>query len=259
MHQCRDLPAMVAAVDTSDWQVLLARTAAEVQDALDGFNRWDEGGERPDQYALDLVADARALQVLKDASVRILSEESGLTCGDSSEVVIIDPVDGSTNASRRIPYYCTSLCVVDDEGPLVSLVLNLANGERFEAVRGGGATLDGVAIAPTSCADLSDAIVGISGWPARPLPSRQFRALGACALDLAAVACGRLDGYADPISGHGVWDYVGGVLICTEAGVTVAERDGRPLIHLDHGQRRGPIAGATATLCGELVSRLESS
>jgi myo-inositol-1(or 4)-monophosphatase len=244
-------------VDANDWQRLLATTASEVRDALDGFNRWGEGGERPDQYALDQVTDAAALRVLTDAGVRIFSEESGLTEGDSSEIVIVDPVDGSTNASQRIPYYCTSLCVVDSDGPLVGYILNLANGEVFEATRGGGATLDGQPIEPSACADLSDAIVGLSGWPNQPLPSRQFRAFGACALDLASVASGRLDAFADPISGHGVWDYVAGLLICSEAGAFFAERDGLELIHLIHGARRGPIAAATATLCDQLRSRLE--
>ncbi|MDG2113424.1 MAG: inositol monophosphatase family protein, partial [Actinomycetota bacterium] len=129
-------------METQDWLSLLWRTADEIRDALDGFDRWGDGGDRPDQYALDQVTDARALTVLTGSGVRILSEESGLTDGDTTEVVIIDPVDGSTNASRRIPHYCTSLCVVDDEGPLVGLVVNLASGEAFSAVRGGGATLD---------------------------------------------------------------------------------------------------------------------
>ena len=92
----------------------------------------------------------------------MLSEESGLVQGNTSELVIVDPVDGSTNASRRIPHYCTSLCVVDDKGPSVALVLNTrtVNGS---AVRGEGAFLDGDAIEPTGCNLLEEAIIGVAG------------------------------------------------------------------------------------------------
>ena len=241
-------------MDTADWMDLLRRTTAEVRDSLEGFDRWTDGGDRPDQYALDKVADARALAVLSGAGVRVLSEESGVSGGDEGPVVIIDPVDGSTNASRRIPYYCTSLCVVDDDGPSVALVTNLATGEEFRAVRGGGAFRDGSPIRATNCTSVRQAIVGLAGWPSRPVRPGQFRSFGAAALDLCAVACGRLDGYIDPIAHHGVWDYAAGVLICGEAGASVAELRGRPLIHLDHRVRRGPVAGATAELCQALVA-----
>jgi myo-inositol-1(or 4)-monophosphatase len=246
-------------MESADWLVLLRRTVDEIRDALDGFDRWLDGGDRSDQYALDQVADARALEVLTAAGVRVLSEESGLTYGDSSEVVVIDPVDGSTNASRRIPHYCTSICVVDEEGPAVGLVVNLASGETFSAVRGQGATLDGAPIVASGCERLKDAIVGLAGWPSKPLGAAQFRSFGAAALDLCSVACGRLDGYIDPIAHHGVWDYIAGVLICQEAGASVAELRDRPLVHLEHGRRLGPVAAATPALCEELRGRQVSA
>jgi len=242
-------------MDVAGWQALLWRTAEEIRDALDGFDRWGDGGDRSDQYALDQVTDARALEVLTGAGVRILSEESGVSVGDSDEIVIVDPVDGSTNASRRLPHYCTSLCVVNDDGPLVALVVNLANGEAFAATRGGGATLDGRPIAATHCDQMNKAIVGLAGWPSKPLGVGQFRSFGAAALDLSYVACGRLDGYIDPIAHHGVWDYAAAVLICEEAGASVAELRGRELYHLDHKARRGPVAGATRALCDQLRGR----
>ena len=122
---------------TSDgWLELLQQTAKAVETSLETFQKWSQGGDRPDQYLLDQVADSAALAVLTTAKATVLSEESGFVQGETTEVVIVDPVDGSTNASRRIPHYCTSLCVVDDEGPFVGLVLNLANGELFQAIRG---------------------------------------------------------------------------------------------------------------------------
>ena len=52
--------------------------------------------------------------------------------------VVLDPVDGSTNASRGIPYWSTSLCAVDGDGPLAALVVNQATGVTTTAIRGGG-------------------------------------------------------------------------------------------------------------------------
>ena len=62
-----------------------------------------------------------------------LSEESGFSEGASemSLLAVLDPVDGSTNASRRIPWFATSICVLDEDGPLAALVVNQANGSTL--------------------------------------------------------------------------------------------------------------------------------
>ena len=221
-------------MNSKDLLALLDEAAVAVKKALETFDRWSDGGERPDQYALDQVADSAVLEVLTLSGLSVLSEESGLVQGDTSELVIVDPVDGSTNASRRIPHYCTSLCVVDDKGPSVAFVLNLANGERFHAVRGQGAFLNGEAIQPTDCERLDEAIIGVAGVPPTGLRPRQYRSFGAAALDLCSVAAGRLDAYIDPLAHHGVWDYAAGVLICQEAGAVVGELQGRDLIPVSY-------------------------
>ena len=239
-------------MNSTDLLALLDEAAAAVQTGLETFDRWADGGERPDQYAFDQVADAAVLEVLQPSGLSVLSEESGLLQGDTNDLVIVDPVDGSTNASRRIPHYCTSLCVVDDQGPSVALVLNLANGERFHAIRNQGAFLNGHPVQPTKCTELTEAIIGVAGVPPSSITPRQYRSLGAAALDLCSVAAGRLDGYIDPIALHGVWDYAAGVLICKEAGAVVGELEGRELIHSDHALRRGPLAAASPELLNQL-------
>jgi 3'-phosphoadenosine 5'-phosphosulfate (PAPS) 3'-phosphatase len=101
---------------------------------------------------------------------------------------------------------------------------------------------------------LPTAIIGLSGHAAEHLGWRQFRALGALALDLCAVAQGRLDGFLDcSVDAHGVWDYLGGMLVCQEAGVTVVDARRRDLVVLDPGARRTPVAGS-ASLVEELVA-----
>lgn len=257
--------------DPDGWLELLRRTADSVEAALAPFDRWRDGGERPDQYVLDQVADAAALEVLDAAGVGVLSEESGLRAGSGGETVIVDPVDGSTNASRRIPHYCISLCVVDSSiggaeprldgtavtpavglGPVAGLVRHLVTGEEFTATAGGGAHLDGVPISPSGRTSGERAVIGVSGRPGADLPVWQVRVLGSAALDLCAVACGRLDAYLDLNSNHGVWDYAAGVLICSEAGAWTGEADGAELFHLIHSERRGPMAASTPELAALL-------
>ena len=233
---------------------VLHATASAVAEALDGLSDWGLAGTRDSQYRSDLVADAAAAGVLDEAGLGVMSEESGPRRLDRPLVVVIDPVDGSTNAARRIPWYATSLCAVDPEGPRVAVVVNQASGSRFEAVRGGGARKDGQPIRPSTCDALGEAIVGFSGYPPRYLGWCQYRSLGAAALDLCAVAEGVLDGYA-AVGGSqlGSWDYLGGMLVCTEAGAVVAEAMDRELVTLDHAARRTPVAASTSALLEELV------
>jgi fructose-1,6-bisphosphatase/inositol monophosphatase family enzyme len=237
-------------------QQVLRDAAAAVRSALDELADWGLAKTRPGQYRSDLAADRAALDVLRGAGLAVLSEESGVT-GDGPLVAVLDPVDGSTNASRGIPWFATSICVVDGDGPLAAIVVNQALGTTYEAVREGGATRDGRPIAPGPASELSRAVVGLSGYPPRHLGWRQYRALGAAALDLCAVADGTLDAYVDCGSGggHGVWDYLGGQLICEEAGAFVADADGRELVTLEHDARRAPVAAACGQLLAELIDR----
>lgn len=234
---------------------LLHETAVAVSSALDGLEDWGPAGTRPGQYHSDLAADAAALRVLEEAGVGVLSEESGGHRLDRDLVVVVDPLDGSTNASRGIPWFATSLCAVDGDGARAALVVDLPHGRAFTAVRGGGARVDGLALTPSAVTDPSQALVGISGFPARPLGWRQFRCLGAAALDLCAVAEGTLDGFVDCTpSAHGPWDYLGGMLVCQEAGAAVGDAEGRELVSIDHAVRRTPVAAATPDLYDALLS-----
>jgi myo-inositol-1(or 4)-monophosphatase len=214
---------------------------------------WRPSGDRPGQYAIDLVADKAALSVLEPAGLGVLSEESGARSTDAELVAVIDPVDGSTNASRGLPWFASSICVVDAMGPRVSVVANLATGVRYHAVRGEGAFRGGERIEASGCTAMRDAVVGLSGYPRRHFGWGQYRAFGAAALDLCAVAEGSLDAWAAVGRAHlGSWDYLGGMLLCTEAGAVVSELDGRELVTLDHRARRAVAAAATPRLLEQL-------
>lgn len=241
---------------------VLDEVVIKVRSSLDRLTDWGLAGTRSGQYRSDLVADEAALEVLSSAGIAVLSEESGRTGDPSADLLaVLDPVDGSTNASRGIPWFATSVCVLDAEGPLAALVVNQATSRRYEAVRAKGARRDGKEIRPSEVTELRKAVIGLSGYPRRHLGWRQYRALGAAALDLCAVADGTLDAFADcGQGGHGVWDYLGGLLVCKEAGAHLADAEGRDLVVLEHGERRIPVAGATEELLEALLdSRTEST
>lgn len=242
---------------------LFAKTAEAIRAALRKSEDWSEADGHPGQYAGDVVANEAALNLLSDAGLAVLSEESGFTEGKSDCIAVIDPVDGSANASQGIPWYSVSVCAVDSAGPLLARVENLVTGQSFTAQRGGGAQCDGRSITPSDVRHLSKAVIGLSGHPRQHWGWRQYRSLGSSALDMCLVARGSLDGFADcsaqdsaASKGHGPWDYLAAMLICQEAGASVAEARGRDLAVLDHAARRHPVAAATPELLGELLQQI---
>ena len=233
---------------------LLTDAAAAVRLALDELEDWGPAGTRPGQYRLDLAADAAAVGVLTRAGLAVLSEESGLSGAPGGLLAVLDPVDGSTNAHLGLPIYSTSICVLDEAGPRVGLVVNQATGLCYDAVRGAGARRAGRVIEPSGCKELGEAVVGISGFPRRHPGWAQFRALGAASLELCAVAEGVLDGYL-LVGGSTLfpWDYLAGTLICQEVGAVVADLGGLDLVARD-GSARRPVAAATPELLDALVA-----
>ncbi|HWD25288.1 MAG TPA: inositol monophosphatase family protein [Acidimicrobiales bacterium] len=239
----------------------LCRDVADaIHAALVELDDWSLAGTRPGQYRSDLAADEVAVEMLTSAGLGVLSEESGAHLSERALLAIVDPVDGSTNASRGIPWFATSIAVLDSEGPLAGFVVNQAIGTTYEAVRGEGARRDGKAIAPSGKRALEDSIIGISGFPVEYLGWRQFRALGAVALDLCCVADGTLDAYLDcSKSAHGGWDYLAGMLVCTEAGASFGDTEGRDPVVRTHLERRSPLAAATPELLGEVIAAFSSA
>jgi myo-inositol-1(or 4)-monophosphatase len=244
-------------VDDTRLLAVLHEAATAIRLALDGLEHWGlaTAGAHDHQYESDLVADAAAIKVLGGAGLGVMSEESGDHHPDREVVVVMDPVDGSTNASRGLPWYATSLCALDSAGLRAAVVVNQASGVRYEAARGGGARCDGEPLRPSGCRTLGEAIVGVNGYPPTHLGWSQYRALGAAALDLCAVAAGRLDAYVDCTRrGHGPWDYLGAMLVCLESGAVIGDGLGEDLIVRGHGDRRTPVAAATPELLAEVLA-----
>ncbi|MFZ4585424.1 MAG: inositol monophosphatase family protein [Acidimicrobiia bacterium] len=215
-------------------------------------------GERPTQYALDLVADDAALRELHPTGVRVRSEESGWTGPEGAAItVVVDPVDGSTNCARQIPMWAISLAAVDEQGLLVGYVRNQVVGTTWCAVRGAGATRNGVPVQPNRSVDAAHVIVGHEGPFLFDERWWQTRSLGSAALGLCAVASGELDAYVLPF-GVSPWDYLAGVLVCQEAGVPVVDAAGGDVTAVEPDARCFPYAAVTQDLLSQLVETFRS-
>lgn len=190
--------------------------------------------ERIDRLAEDIV-----LKVFRDHQVcrHLLSEEAGLVeIGGESGIAYLDPVDGTFNAVAGIPFYALSVALSDGEKTLAGYVRNLANGETFTAISGRGAYLNEKPIQVSVQMMLDHAAMSVypkkfdmGGTTELGHKIRRWRLLGASALELCYVACGRLDGFVDLRGTLRVTDAAAGVLICEEAGGIVSLPDGKPV------------------------------
>ena len=244
-----------AAVTDDELLTLLHQAVDAVVEVFADHDDWGLSGGREGQYESDLAADAAALAVLHAAGVAVLSEESG-GGGTAELTAVLDPLDGSTNASRPLPWFATSICAIEEGRARAAVVHDHASGVRWDAVAGGGARVDGVRLVRREEVALGDAVVAINGLPPVNPGWAQFRCYGAAALDLCAVADGRFDAFVDyDIDALGPWDYLGGMLICEEAGVRVGDAFGRPLVIADHDARRTPVAAVGAAFDQLLEAR----
>jgi len=257
-----------------DLASLLAETASAVRQRLDNQADWGPTGAKQGQYQADLAANDAALEVLLDAGVGVLSEETGLHHPDRELIVVLDPVDGSTNAASGIPWFCVSLCAVGRNGILAAHVEDLTSGTAFTAKTGEGACLsrrvyaktgrqathqqeEPQPIKPSKVAHLPDALLGVSGYPTAHWGWKQYRSLGSAALDLCLVASGCLDAFADVSPGElAPWDYLGGIFVCQQAGACVTDLNGDDLLVLDDTARRRPAAAGTPELLDSLCTKI---
>lgn len=194
---------------------------------------------------VDLVTDAdkASERFLVDAlrarrpDDAIVSEEGSNYSGTSGVEWIIDPLDGTTNFVYSVPFYAVSVGVAVNGQPVAGAVYNPILDEMYSAHIGGGAFCNSEPIHanPVKSLDRSLIATGFSyssetrgkqaAITARLMPEvRDIRRLGAAALDLCNVACGRVDAYFE----HDVkpWDVTAGYVIATEAGAKVTSLDG---------------------------------
>lgn len=192
----------------------------------------------------DKLAEAEVLKVLKRhlPEHQILAEESGaLGNAESKYLWAIDPLDGTTNYAHGLPLAATSVGLMIDGVPAVGAVYNPFSDELFRAATGLGATCNRRPIQVSATPELSQSLL-ITGfaYDRRETTDNNYaefchlthltqgvRRLGCASMDLAGVACGRLDGYWE--RGLQPWDITAGIVILREAGGQVTAYDGSPL------------------------------
>ncbi len=213
---------------------------------------------------VDRAAEAAILSVLRDAypAHGILAEESGLagTSADSEYQWIIDPLDGTTNFIHGLPQYAISIGLAHKGQMTQAVVFDPNRNELFTATRGGGAFLNDKRIRVSKRTRLDEALIG-TGFPFRMFDHIEaylaifrdvarktagMRRPGAAALDLAWVACGRMDGFWE--LGLSPWDMAAGSLLITEAGGLVGDLAGEP-----NYMATGNIVGGNPKVFGQLL------
>jgi myo-inositol-1(or 4)-monophosphatase len=236
----------------ADWLAVCRRAASGLRRILEAApttrERVRETGERGQGGDHTLLIDAAAedaifaeLQWLYDEGYRFtaVSEERGeVDFGDPGVIVIIDPIDGSMNAKRRLPHHAISIAVAD--GPTMAdvafgYVYDYGPGEEWWAFRGQGAFRDGERLDPDEfeerrAADGRLEILGVESADPRWLAevadrladsSHRIRALGTIAVSLCQLAAARFDGMVT-LKGCRAVDAAAGQLIVREAGGLVS-------------------------------------
>ncbi len=190
--------------------------------------------------------DRKAESVIIDTILKaypshaIIAEESG-TQGDNEYTWIIDPLDGTTNYLHGFPQYAVSIAVTHKGILTQGVIYDPLRQELFTASKGEGAYLDNKRIRVSKQKGLDGSLLG-TGFPFRasanidqyietlrsifPITAGVRRA-GAATLDLAYVACGRLDGFWE--FGLKPWDIAAGALLIIESGGIITNIDGSEL------------------------------
>lgn len=183
---------------------------------------------------LDLESQQRAEQVIRAAfpSHHILGEEDGALTSGAEPLWIIDPIDGTVNFSHGLPLWCSSVAVRVG-GEVVAGAVHLpAMRETYTATLGQPALCNGEPIRVSETAGLEEALV-LTGLPMKKdhnMPTlgmvravsprvQKIRVMGAAAVDICYVACGRADGYFE--SGIYLWDVAAAGLVAQQAGARV--------------------------------------
>jgi myo-inositol-1(or 4)-monophosphatase len=193
-------------------------------------------------------------------------EEGAAGRQDAADVWYVDPLDGTTNFTHGLPFFCVSVALRSRGTTVAGAIYDPLHDEMFVAPLGGGATLNGVPIGVSDVARLDRALVvaqaqtvderEISAY-ARLVErlmsvSAGVRSLGSPALTLCAIAAGRLEAYCEYTMD--AWDILAGQLILAEAGGLLTLFDGQPHATAD----RADVVASNGYIHADLIDALRS-
>jgi len=260
---------------TADWLEVCRASVGDVQRVLAELPTRAErepvvgqglGGD--ETTAIDKAAEDAILERFRAIDgITIVSEEAG-KLGDGSTIVVIDPIDGSLNAKRGIPFFSVSIAVAD--GPTMGdvhfgYVYDFGTGEEWVARRSEGATLNGerLSVRPKDTIEILSFEATLTSLIARDAPkiaelAYRLRIMGSLALSLCHLAAGRVDAVCS-LKGARAVDIAAAQLLVREAGLSIELFDDpRAFVdaELDLEGRSRVAAAGTAELCRRLAEAL---
>ena len=172
----------------------------------------------------DVKAEKIIIEELKKArpNYSIISEENGVENNkDPSNSWIIDPIDGTINFLHGIPHFAISIALKSEDEIICGLIFDPIKDEMFYAEKNNGAFLNNQRIRVSKKNNLDECLFAVGKLENEP--GFTYRRAGCAALDIAYVASGRLDGYAQ--SNLNLWDIAAGIVLVKEAGGMINDID----------------------------------
>lgn len=259
----------------TDWLELCRGCVADIRVVLDDLPtrlerepvlRTGEGGD--DTTAIDAAAEAAVVSRLErlNADFVLVSEELGERAfgAGGTRRVVVDPIDGSVNAKRGIPFFSLSLAVAEGrtmDDVTFGYVYDFGTGEEWTAVRGEGAFLDGRRLGAVGPKERIE-ILSFEGTTTEFIVERvaamlglagRLRVMGSLALSLCHLAAGRVDGVCSLKKARSV-DIAAAQLLVREVGLAIELFEAPPFgaAPLDLAMRSRVAAAGTPDLCAEL-------
>jgi myo-inositol-1(or 4)-monophosphatase len=229
-----------------------------------------EGLGGDETTAIDQAAEEVILARVREAAGAIVSEEVGRVGGRGLPLVVVDPIDGSLNAKRGIPFFSLSIAVSEGgtmDDVVFGFVHDFGSREEWTARRGGGAWLDGQplgAVRPKDEVEILSFEATRTSLVARDAPkvadlAHRLRIMGSLALSLCHLAAGRVDAVCSLKPARSV-DIAAAQLLCRELGLAVDLFDVEGpfgAAPLDLEQRSRVVAAGTEPVCRLIATALQ--
>jgi myo-inositol-1(or 4)-monophosphatase len=268
-----------------DWQQILSECKTNIKAAIKPClkNLWapqpnlgmGAGGDI--MKPVDLAAENVIVQTLQqhDVSFTLISEESGIKEYGATPrgcYLCVDPIDGTTNLTHGLPFYCSSIAVSNKPelgDVFAGMVVDLVHGETYLAMKGKGANRNGERVHTSKNQSLDEAVVGLDLNAYKTKLNlkiaadlieniKHTRHFGANALEICQVAAGLTDAFIDLRNKIRTTDVAAGFLIVKEAGGTVTTPENKPInVKLDPKQTLSFVASANLEIHQKILSLIK--